>query len=453
MRIFLFSLIMFPMLAHANVAEDIGALLDRFFGGDQTPVETENQPPATPLVIPPITSTPVVAPPTLNDNTVEIQREIMQQEAELEAFEADLRSQENLNASLESQVLTNQQQLQLLDEQLALNRRKLDFYESQVREWRDLVQNLTRDKSSLRAQIRILERDYAAVLSKKFIQKQNFQLNPTVSWWQWMFSDRTVSQLLAERSQSSVAQISQAEAIANLDRLKQAFDTQEREAVEALSKVSFLESQLVKDQLVLRDLAAGKATLLAQLNEDETAAEQKLAQFRQAQADTTVYLQNLRYELSQVPEIIVNDVVLENDTVTVLDWPLAQPIVLNAGFKDPEYENSYGQEHLGLDLAANQGTDVLAAAEGIVNKIETDSSGYTYLIIQHDTDLFTIYGHLSNTLVEVDETVAAGQLVAWSGGTPGTPGAGFFTSGPHLHFEVFSGGLFLDPIDLLPPLN
>jgi len=104
-------------------------------------------------------------------------------------------------------------------------------------------------------------------------------------------------------------------------------------------------------------------------------------------------------------------------------------------------------------LAANQGTDVLAAAEGIVNKIETDSSGYTYLIIQHDTDLFTIYGHLSNTLVEVDETVAAGQLVAWSGGTPGTPGAGFFTSGPHLHFEVFSGGLFLDPIDLLPPLN
>jgi len=318
---------------------------------------------------------------------------------------------------------------------------------------RELVQNLTRDKSSLRAQIRILERDYASLLSKKFIQKQNFQLNPTVSWWQWMFSDRTVSQLLAERSQSSVAQISQAEAIANLDRLKQAFDTQEREAVEALSKVSFLESQLVKDQLVLRDLAAGKATLLAKLNEDETEAEQKLAQFRQAQADTTVYLQNLRYELSQVPEISVNDVVLEDDTVTVLDWPLAQPIVLNAGFKDPEYENSYGQEHLGLDFAANQGTDVLAAAEGIVNKIETDSSGYTYLIIQHDTDLFTIYGHLSNTLVEVDETVAAGQLVAWSGGTPGTPGAGFFTSGPHLHFEVFSGGLFLDPIDLLPPLN
>lgn len=447
MKRLLLILICLPLLAHANVGDDINALLDKFFGGDQTPVETEVK---TPLVIPEITTRPVVELPTFTVNTVEIQREIMLQEAELEAFETDLRSQEHLNASLKSRVLTNQQQLQLLDEQLTLNRRKLDFYESQIGDWRKLVQNLTREKSSLRAQIRILEREYASVLSKKFIQKQNFQLNPTVSWWQWMFSDKSVSELLAERRQSSVAQISQADGIANLDRLKQAFDVQELEAVEALSKVSRLESQLLKDQLVLKDLASGKATLLAQLNDDETVAAQKLAQFRQAQADTTQYLQGLRYDLSQVPDSVVAVNAPVETPVTVLAWPLESPITVNAGFKDPAYEASFGQEHIGVDLAANQGTDVLSAAEGIVNKVATDSSGYTYLIIQHDVDLFTIYGHLSNTLVKEDETVLAGQLVAWSGGTPGTPGAGYFTSGPHLHFEVFSGGVFLDPLDLLP---
>jgi murein DD-endopeptidase MepM/ murein hydrolase activator NlpD len=453
MKILFVALMMFPALAFASVGDDINALLDRFFGGDQTPTEATVEP-VTPIVPPDITaSEPRNVTPSVSTNTVEIQREIMQQEAELEAFEADLRSQENLSASLKSERLTSQQQLQLLDEQLALNRRKLDFYESQIGDWQDLVENLTREKSSLRAQIRILEREYASVLSKKFIQKQNFQLNPTVSWWQWMFSDKSVSELLAERSQSSVSQINQAEAIENLDSLQQAFDAQELEAVEALSKVSLLESQLIKDQLVLKDLATGKATLLAQLNDDETDAAAKLAQYQQAQAETTQYLQGLRYELTQattLPEVQEEPLELP---VTVLDWPLEAPIIVNAGFKDPEYEISFGREHLGVDFAANQGTDVLAAAEGVVNKIETDSSGYTYLILQHDTDLVTVYGHLSNTLVKEGDTVFAGQLVAWSGGTPGTPGAGFFTSGPHLHFEVFSGGQFVDPLDMLPALN
>lgn len=449
MKIILLALLMFPILGHASVGDDISALLDKFFGGDQAPVEAEVK---TPLVIPEIEVKPAVAQPTFIVDTVAIQREIMQQESELEAFEIELRSQEHLNTSLKSQVLTSQQQLQLLDEQLTLNSRKLDFYESQISDWRELVENLTREKSLLRAQIRILEREYASVLSKKFIQKQNFQLNPTVSWWQWMFSDRSVSELLAERRQSSVAQITQADAIANLDRLKQAFDVQEREAVEALSRVSLLETQLIKDQFVLKDLATGKATLLARLNDDEVVAAQKLAQFRQSQADTTVYLQNLRYELSQAPEISETAPMPLETSVTVLDWPLAAPIIINAGFKDSDYEVSFGQEHMGIDLAANQGADVLAAGEGIVNKIETDASGYTYLIIQHDVDLFTIYGHLSNTLVKENDTVFAGQLIAWSGGTPGTPGAGFFTTGPHLHFEVFNGEVFLDPLSLLPPL-
>ncbi|NCP67869.1 peptidoglycan DD-metalloendopeptidase family protein [Candidatus Peregrinibacteria bacterium] len=448
MKILILSLLLIPTLASASVASDIGDLLDRFFGGDQTPVEVET---------PPLTSTPVLPQTTVQPviSTTEVRREIMQQEAELEAFEADLRAQEKASANIESQILTSQQQLQLVDQQIELNRRKLDFYDKQVKTWQELVETLTREKSTLRAQIRNKEREYQGLLSKKFIQKQNFQLNPTISWWQWFYSDKSVSELLNERRQSNVDQISQAEALANLDRLQTAFDKQEQEAVTALSTVSTLESQLLKDQIILNDLAQGKATLLAQLNEDETTAEQRLSQFRQEQSETTQYLQNLRYELTQAEEANAAAVTAAQSPVvavapTVLRWPIALPVTVNASFKDPEYETNYGQEHMGIDLVASQGTDVLAAAEGVVNKVTTDASGYSYLIIEHGPDLYTVYGHISNALVEEGEVVAAGQKVAWSGGTPGTPGAGFFTSGPHLHFEVFSGGQFVDPLLLLP---
>jgi murein DD-endopeptidase MepM/ murein hydrolase activator NlpD len=451
MKTLVLSLIVIPLLANASVGDDINALLDRFFGGDQAPME-ELDP--APLVVPDIPSNfpmmpvddPGMAEPSAD--TVEIRREIMQQEAELEAFEAELRTQERETSQLKSEILTSQQQLQLVDEQIELNRRKLDFYDAQVKEWQTLVETLTREKSGLRAQIRIMEREYQSLLSKKFIQKQNFQLNPTLSWWQWMFSERTVSELLNERRQSSVDQNSQADGLENLQRLKTAFEAQELEAVTALSTVSDLEQKLLKDQIILNDLAEAKATLLGNLNESEATEGQRLAQLRAAQSETTRYLQNLRQELAQAPVLAENQP--EEERITTLQWPLETPVTISAGFKDPQYEINYEREHLGIDLIASQGSDVLAAGEGLVNKIATDASGYTYLILQHDPDLYSIYGHLSNTLVEEGTPVIAGQVIAWSGGTPGTPGAGFFTSGPHLHFEVFSGGQFLDPLLFLP---
>lgn len=442
-----FTWLFLPALASASVASDMSALLDHFFGGDQTPIVS---PAETDWVSVPDFETP--APeitPKSNANTLEVRRAIMQKEAELEAFEADLRDQEKINSQLQSQILTSQQQLQLVDQQIELNRRKLDFYNQQVKEWQVLVETLTREKSGLRAQIRNKERTYQSLLSKKFIQKQNFQLNPIIDWWQWIFSERSVSELFNERRQSNVNQMVQAGALASLQALQKAYDAQEKEAVTALTTISNLEAQLLKDQLVLNDLAAGKATLLSQLNDDKTLASQQLSQFRQAQADTTIYLQNLRAELLEKNSEAAVAVENSETTEPFLQWPLALPVTLSAGFKDPVYEANYGREHLGLDMIANQGTNVLAVAEGVVNKIATDSSGYSYLILQHEPDLYTIYGHISNALVAEGDIVLVGQTIAWSGGTPGTPGAGFFTSGPHLHFEVFSGGQFIDPLLLL----
>jgi len=453
MRIFLFVLLFFPLLTYASVGDDINALLDRFFGGDQAPLEEIDYGDQTPE---PMVGPSAAEPEPLDtlatgSETLEIRREIMQQEAELEAFELSLRAQEKAAAKTRSAVLTSQQQLQLLDEQLSMNQRKLSFYDTQVKEWQALVETLTRDKSMLRAQIRILEKDYQDMLSKKFIQKQNFQLNPTISWWQWMFSDRTVSELLNERRQSSVDQLSQADALANLERLKEAFDRQEMEAVEALSTVSLLEQKLLKDQIVLNDLAEAKASLLQNLNNSEVTAGERLAALRESQTEATRYLQTLRQQLAETPATAAVESADETEVVlNVLSWPLATPVTINAGFKDPQYAESFGREHLGIDLVASQGSDVFAAGDGIVNKIATDSSGYTYLILQHAPDLYTLYGHLSKTLVKVGDAVTTGEVIAWSGGTPGTPGAGFFTSGPHLHFGIFSGGQFVDPLIFLP---
>lgn len=85
--------------------------------------------------------------------------------------------------------------------------------------------------------------------------------------------------------------------------------------------------------------------------------------------------------------------------------------------------------HEGLDLAAPEGTPVLAAHDGVV-VLETDSwGGYGKVIVVKGDKLMTVYGHNSVNQVKKGARVKRGQQIAKVGQTGDA-------SGPHLHFET-----------------
>jgi murein DD-endopeptidase MepM/ murein hydrolase activator NlpD len=100
--------------------------------------------------------------------------------------------------------------------------------------------------------------------------------------------------------------------------------------------------------------------------------------------------------------------------------------------------------HTGLDLAAPQGTNVVAAAPGRVVHAGPEDDYYgNSVIIDHGGDVKTRYAHLSAWKVTAGAVVAQGQPIAAVGST----GNSF---GPHLHFEVIRDGEYLDPSKVLP---
>lgn len=119
-------------------------------------------------------------------------------------------------------------------------------------------------------------------------------------------------------------------------------------------------------------------------------------------------------------------------------WPVA------GGYISQYYH--YG--HYGIDIAANSGTGVKAAAGGKVIFAGWKSNGGGYQVwISHGGGLYTTYNHMSSVSVGTGQSVGRGQRVGRVGSTG-------YATGPHLHFEVWrgmiwSGGNRVNPMGYL----
>lgn len=131
-------------------------------------------------------------------------------------------------------------------------------------------------------------------------------------------------------------------------------------------------------------------------------------------------------------------------------WPVAPDRGISAHFRDPSYVGVFGVQHNAVDIPQYQGSPVRAAADGVVYTARDNGYGYSYIILAHSGGLMTVYGHVSSILVQEGSLVPKGAIIALSGGMPGTLGAGYMTTGPHLHFEVHLNGSFVDPLNYLP---
>lgn len=99
--------------------------------------------------------------------------------------------------------------------------------------------------------------------------------------------------------------------------------------------------------------------------------------------------------------------------------------------------------HGGIDLQADRGTPIRAAAAGTVIASGWER-GYGHVVkVWHGSDLVTVYAHNLENLVKVGAWVEAGEVIATVGGT------GRATA-PHLHFEVRLDGRKYDPLHWLP---
>lgn len=95
--------------------------------------------------------------------------------------------------------------------------------------------------------------------------------------------------------------------------------------------------------------------------------------------------------------------------------------------------------HYGTDLAAEEGAEINCFADGMVGVVAESVELGKYLTVHHENGVMTLYAHCSRITVPSGAAVKRGDKLAEVGSTGNA-------TGPHLHFEIHDGEVYLDPV-------
>lgn len=157
-------------------------------------------------------------------------------------------------------------------------------------------------------------------------------------------------------------------------------------------------------------------------------------------AQTAVHLEELSVQMEASRKALESKIHRLRTTPSI--WP-ASSRRITSGFgirRDPFTGRS--SFHAGLDIDGNLKDPVFAAADGTVETVGSDAQRGNYIILNHGSDIKTVYMHLYSFSVAKGEQVQKGSRI----GRMGTSGR---STGTHLHYEVQRNGEAVNPMTYL----
>ncbi len=146
---------------------------------------------------------------------------------------------------------------------------------------------------------------------------------------------------------------------------------------------------------------------------------------------------------SDAEEALTAQIQMSNDKQTANTKDIFKNLFLFDPVKGEISREFRTPNHPGVDVVTKKNEQIKACLDGIVlHSSYDDKDGYT-VILSHQNEIVSVYKHAQKIIVEVGEKVTAGTAIAIVGNT------GERTTGPHLHFELWSDMGPLNPLDYL----
>lgn len=373
------------------------------------------------------------------EDVTELQKQIEDRRSKITELQKQI---DTLNSALQkksTEKISLKNQLDILDgriqkTKLSINETKLQLQATELRlqetelEITKTEQVLDKERARLAELLRALDVSEKKTLIEVFA------------------SGSTLSDFFANQQSLGRVQNAITDSLVKIIKSKKELDGLHLRVVEHKKKLEASQAKLLNTHDQLQSQSTAKAQLLLETKQSEAKFQKLVADLKRQYASTENEISSIERQVRQKLQGQKNKL---PQGAVALRWPVPSHLV-TASFHDPDYPFRNVFEHPGVDIRAGQGTPVRAAGDGIVARAKNAGMGYSYIIIVHNNHVSTLYGHISRINVKEDDVVSVGDVIGYSGGTPGTPGAGPFVTGPHLHFEVRADGIPTNPLEYLP---
>lgn len=375
-------------------------------------------------------------------------------------------------------------EIKTINNKIQNQKKQMDNLAEKQKVYQEMIQKKQEDKVSLENQLSILENHLAkAVLdidsTSLNIDKTNLEIQKIeldmenvngeietekqhmASLLRLMYKQDQISTMEMLLLNDSLAEfLSQAKYLENTNsKIKESLDSL-KDKKDQLDQSKLVLDSKNKELLVLKDDLQrkkddlgyeqdSKGLILEETKSSEAEYQSLLARAKKEQMQAEAEVASLEKIIRQ--KMAAKDKAILESGSSDIAWPVPKNTI-TTGFHDPDYPyRKIIGEHPAIDIRVAQGSTLRAAADGYVARVKFDgTNSYAYIMIIHNDGLSTVYGHVSAVSVTAEQYVRQGDVIGRTGGYPRSVGAGAFTTGAHLHFEVRKNGIPVNPVDYLP---
>lgn len=348
-----------------------------------------------------------------------------QLQAEYEAIGEEIERNQNNKAAAEEQLATLQREQEIIKEMIVVNQQEIDATQADMDAKQDEIAKVRgdiylNDLNYRKRLVAIYEMNNASVLS------QILSIESFTEFFQVVDSMQRIS-------------VNDTELLTRLAQQKSELQAQEAQIQQEIDTLFAYHEELGANNLALENNQAAQRDLIAQ-------AESLEGQLEEQQEDAYAAMVQAQKEMVAIQNQAALTGSRQGDGSQYVGgaftWPVPGFYNITCYFGSPDPN---GAAHRGMDISGGGvlGAPIVACNTGTVIIAQYAHGSYgNYIVLDHGDGIKTLYAHCTALTRGVGETVGRGEQIATVGSTG-------FSTGPHLHLEVQTGGGLQNPLNYL----
>lgn len=402
---------------------------------------------------------------SLKNSISDIQNNINSANAEINYYQDQIDRLDESLGHVHKELGSLEAQLGEIFGDINSSNQKLESYGKQAEAIQAKQAQLQQLIIALKEQKQKLSIELQLILTQLYLEAENAGVfdNEDLRFLKLVLNDQTANEILQDLDNLSHIEQILVSSIRKLEQNVSELDQKDQDLAESLKRNIELQKQILSEKQQLSGLIEAQSNLI-QIQKDKRSTLQDLINRSKAQqAQSRNELKNLATKKSDIENKLTQlrlererkaNASAQKDDVnlnTSFMWPVNAIHGISAYFNDADYIRMFGVPHNAIDLPLAMQSPIKAPEDAVVIKVRGGSGlDYHYVILEHPGGIRSLYGHVYRILVREGDVVSKGQVFALSGGMPGTTGAGFMTTGAHLHLEFSKNGSYVDPLNYLP---